>query len=725
MVLLFTILKFILCLRFPKRISFADTTRRRYGEHVLELFRTLEKVTLKLKKATVDLRFLNCCRAADLVPRFLQFKLANRQLRNCSEVARTKRLLLDAEIRNKNKRINKLSNRVSHLSHQFKSEISSIDYFYYLHVISASVEKASADWYQTHQRKFTSLRATARSDANLLDPESVIVNLSDYTLSEVEKIALANGLKFCLPPRKLRTGSYLSNFELLYNDLQKLPFAGTDEDALYFKKTLSEIAFSSMFNYNMNRSKLMNIPREQHLALKNLSQNKEIIITIPDKGSGVIILNRLDYVNKMQDILTDTTKFRKATNQDIYDISRKIETRVRNYLRNHLHKPGLITDDEYKKLYPNGSHIGIMYGLPKVHKSGIPMRPICSAIGTSTYELGKYVANIIKPASTNNLGTDLDNTFKFVEQIKGIDISDLKMASFDVRSLFTNIPLKKAIKVCLDRLYRGKIDIKPHIPEKVLEKLLHLCVCDNTFVFNNTVYQQIDGVAMGSSLGPLLANIYMAHLEEEYILKNVSEFAPVFYRRYVDDTFCLMKENTHISSFLEFVNSIDPNIQFDVETETNNQLPFLDTVVTRSVNNSFPDISNRVKATDRGLLYHFSSFIPKIYKNNLIHCLIYRVYHIASSYHLFHMNLMTLKKKFISNGFPSWQFDNILNNFLTSVYIKKDQYHTVPKRKCVLVLPYLGPLSIYVNRKLKRLINRFYPTVEFRVVYRRGMSIRN
>ena len=154
--------------------------------------------------------------------------------------------------------------------------------------------------------------------------------------------------KFCLPPQKLKTGSYLSNFKLLYNDLQKLPFAGSDEDTLYFRKTLSEIAFSSMFNYNLNRSKLINIPREQHQALKNLSKNKNIIITIPDKGSGVIILNRVDYVNKMQDILSDTTKFKKASNQDIYDISRKMENRVRNYLRTQLHKPGLISDEQYK-----------------------------------------------------------------------------------------------------------------------------------------------------------------------------------------------------------------------------------------------------------------------------------------------------------------------------------------------------------------------------------------
>ena len=94
------------------------------------------------------------------------------------------------------------------------------------------------------------------------------------------------------------------------------------------------------------------------------------------------------------------------------------------------------------------------------------------------------------------------------------------------------------------------------------------------------------------------------------------DFSPSFYRRYVDDTFCLMKEECHIDQFLSYINSIDPNIQFNVEQEKNEQLSFLDTVVSRS-NNSFPDISTKIKSTDRGLLYHFSSFIPKIYKTIL------------------------------------------------------------------------------------------------------------
>ena len=108
----------------------------------------------------------------------------------------------------------------------------------------------------------------------------------------------------------------------------------------------------------------------------------------------------------------------------------------------------------------------------------------------------------------------------------------------------------------MDRLYRGGPEIAPSIPEKVLRKLVSLCVCDNTFVFNNKVYNQIDGVAMESSLGPVLANIWMSHLEEIYIFGN--EFYPSFYRRYVDDTFCILRNPDHISKFHDHLNSLSP-----------------------------------------------------------------------------------------------------------------------------------------------------------------------
>ena len=75
---------------------------------------------------------------------------------------------------------------------------------------------------------------------------------------------------------------------------------------------------------------------------------------------------------------------------------------------------------------------------------------------------------------------------------------------------------------------------------------------------------------MGNCLAPILADIYMAHLEGQHFLKQVLPCSPTFYRRHVDDTFALFRDRNHVDSFLVFINSIEPSIQFDLEHENNN-----------------------------------------------------------------------------------------------------------------------------------------------------------
>ena len=87
------------------------------------------------------------------------------------------------------------------------------------------------------------------------------------------------------------------------------------------------------------------------------------------------------------------------------------------------------------------------------------------------------------------------------------------MVSLDVESLFTNVPSDYTINLILERIYKNK-ELNILIPESDLKKLLELCTKDNILLFNGLLYQQVDGVAMGSPLGPLLANIFMSHVEK-------------------------------------------------------------------------------------------------------------------------------------------------------------------------------------------------------------------
>ena len=110
---------------------------------------------------------------------------------------------------------------------------------------------------------------------------------------------------------------------------------------------------------------------------------------------------------------------------------------------------------------------------------------------------------------------------------------------------------------------------------------IELCLDKTFFISQNQIKKQIKGVAMGSSLSPVKAYLVMEHIETTVMDTFDEDIAT--YRRYEDDAFLVLPENS-INFFHDQLNSINHNIQFTLENETNNQLPFLDVFITRSVN---------------------------------------------------------------------------------------------------------------------------------------------
>ena len=155
----------------------------------------------------------------------------------------------------------------------------------------------------------------------------------------------------------------------------------------------------------------------------------------------------------------------------------------------------------------------------------------------------------------------------------------MKVIHTDVVSLYTNIPVDEAIDICLNKLYCND-EIVYNLTRSQFKKLLNYCVKQNHFAFNDNIYDQIDGVAMGSPLGPILANIFMSHLEK-IALHEFHGSKPIYYKRYVDDTFLIFSNEQDSISFFEHMNCEHSNISFTVETENDGCLPFLDVLVSR------------------------------------------------------------------------------------------------------------------------------------------------
>ena len=143
------------------------------------------------------------------------------------------------------------------------------------------------------------------SSKTLNNPEKLIFNYSSHVLTESENL-LCKGLNFAIPPDKLQYSVFLLLFYFLYCDIQNLDV--TDQKKQLLKSRVKDSKFSSFNSCNKNSAPL-NLTKEELDSLKSLSKKDSLIIQQSDKGNSIAIINKDDYSQKMQTILSDTSKF--------------------------------------------------------------------------------------------------------------------------------------------------------------------------------------------------------------------------------------------------------------------------------------------------------------------------------------------------------------------------------------------------------------------------------
>ena len=241
------------------------------------------------------------------------------------------------------------------------------------------------------------------------------------------------------------------------------------------------------------------------------------------------------------------------------------------------------------------------------------------------------------------------------------------------------------------------------------------------FIFNGNYYKQVDGVAMGSPLGPTLANIFMCHHEKIWLDECPVEFKPLYYRRYVDDIFVLFSSEDHVEKFRNYLSNRHKNINFSKELEKQNALAFLDVKIMRE-NDKFVSSVYR-KPTFSGVFTNFKSFIPTVYKFSLIPSLLFRCFHLCSDFEKFHHEVDNLKCILRKNNYPQYFIDNCIRKFLDKIFQPKPIKHNVPKKEILLVLPFLGKISLQIRTKISRIIDRKLPHCNVRIVFRSGSEM--
>ena len=308
----------------------------------------------------------------------------------------------------------------------------------------------------------------------------------------------------------------------------------------------------------------------------------------------------------------------------------------------------------------------------------------------------------------------VESSREFIARLRDRSIGDdFEMTSFDVTSLFTNVPLDFTIELILRKVYREK-KIKTKLKKEELRELLNVCTKDMHFTFNNQVYKQNDGVCMGNPLGPVIANIFMVELECTLVPRMGDALTE--WIRYVDDTFTFVRKG-ELQNIMDALNSFHSDIQFTHEVESNGVIAFLDVQVQRKEDGNFTTSVYR-KKTSSDIYINWNSFAPRTWKIGTLHGLVQRAFTICSDEHEVEKEIQYLKKIFAKvNGYPA----KVIENTVAKVRSKnaqppvdvdaqvESQQDEAEVQRPHMSLPYGGDKGNTVIRRFKRVLENILP----------------
>jgi len=256
----------------------------------------------------------------------------------------------------------------------------------------------------------------------------------------------------------------------------------------------------------------------------------------------------------------------------------------------------------------------------------------------------------LKPLSLNQY--TIDYALGFSKEIRKHPVlEDDILVSYDVTSLFTNVPVQETINILVEKAFTDKwfnSTYNLNLQKDQLTQLLRMASTDQLFQFDGQLYEQREGIAMGSPLGLLLANVFMCHLEERL---SDNDLIPSFYRCYVDDTLEIMPGIDAAESFLDVLNGLHPSIHFTMELSSNDSIPFIGTLITKNGNKLKTQVYR--KPTNTGLLLHSQSHTDLRYKKCLIKTMVHLAKELSSTHQAFVDECKHLKSMFHYLGYPS------------------------------------------------------------------------
>ena len=479
------------------------------------------------------------------------------------------------------------------------------------------------------QSKLTRLQHAAHKKRHKTD-KNWVRNISSRLLDQNETHVLSYGLKHSVTPKHVPIDDIVSSVESVLARQRELPESTKDDIRSRIASTLQS---ASLTDCNLTKDKLH--------ALKRLKNDKDIVILSADKGRVTVVMDKKDYTDKMDSLVNDKQTYESLKRDPTPALQRRLNGKLLD-----LKKTETIDIQLYYWLRCRVPQSAKLYGLPKLNKPNIPMRHIVSFCGSPTYLLSKHLTNILKPL-TDESQHKLQSTDNFTDAIKTVQIpDDHKLVSFDVKSLFTSIPLQLALDCTKTAI--NKSPYQPPLPTDDLMDLLQFSLTSTYFQYNDKHYKQPHGTAMGSPVSVVVAEIVIQNIEEQ-ALATYSETLPLWLR-YVDDTMTAVHKNK-IDEFHEHLNKQNTSIQFTKEIKENGEIPFLNCLVTRENNTPRTTIYRKPTYTDR--LLDQTSYNPTSHKATTVRTLTRRAQIVCDSHYSLTDETKHLNTVFIKNNYST------------------------------------------------------------------------
>lgn len=469
-----------------------------------------------------------------------------------------------------------------------------------------------------------------------------------------------------------------------------------------------------------------NLTPEENIALKELIDNKNLIIKPADKGSMVVVMDLEQYLWEGNRQLNDKTYYTKL-NKPIYMETLKEITAIFNKI--------------YEKKFINAKQRNYLIGeseprarrfylLPKIHKDPNkwskpflipPGRPIVSDCNSETYRSAEYIDYYLNPLAKKHQSY-IKDTYDFIEKIKNLIIpANAILFTVDVDSLYTNIDSKEGI-LAIKEIFQNNYDKKR--PDKELLQLLEINLTKNDFEFDDTFYLQIKGTAMGKKFAPAYADIFMASWETAALKK--CSLKPLHYYRYLDDIWGIWTHSAEeFDIFLDTLNNHNPSIKLKATTNKKT-VDFLDTTTFKGpkfkLENKL-DIKVYFKDTDTHALLHMSSHHPKHTFAGLIKSQLLRFHRICTQRQDFMKATKVLFHALSSRGYSRSMLRNCFKVFL--------------QNKPILLSPALPFITNFsqstvrlvkqIKNNLKNNLKTHQPNADLRIIaaYRKNKNLQD